>query len=144
MIGLNSVCVLVAGWLLVQSCAFKQPSRITLPNSASKDEGRLPALRDTVADYSQNVMNTYGRYPMTISRGSGCKLYDVEGKEYLDFASGIATCCLGHAHPALKKAVCEQMDRVHHCSNLYFIPEQAALAKWLVDNSCADKVTSLK
>ena len=95
----------------------------------------------TAADYADNVMTTYGRYPMTISHGKGCKLYDTEGKEYLDFAAGIATCCLGHAHPALKKAVSEQMDRVHHCSNLYFIPEQGQLAKWLVQNSCADKVT---
>lgn len=66
-------------------------------------------------------------------------MFDVEGKEYLDFASGIATCCLGHSHPALRKAVTEQMDKVHHCSNLYFIPEQGMLAKWLVSNSCADK-----
>ena len=97
----------------------------------------------TAADYADNVMTTYGRYPMTISHGKGCKLYDTEGKEYLDFAAGIATCCLGHAHPALKKAVSEQMDRVHHCSNLYFIPEQGQLAKWLVQNSCADKVINL-
>jgi acetylornithine aminotransferase len=85
-------------------------------------------------------MNTYSRYPLTISHGSGCRPVDVEGKEYLDFAAGIATCVLGHAHPALKRAVCAQMDRVNHCSNLYYIPEQAALAKWLVQSSCADKV----
>ena len=91
-------------------------------------------------NYEDNVMNTYGRYPMTISHGAGCKLYDSEGNEYLDFGSGIATCCLGHAHPLLKKAISEQMDKVHHTSNLYYIPEQGALAKWLVDNSCADKV----
>lgn len=94
----------------------------------------------TVDDYGNNVMNTYGRYPMTISHGKGSHLYDTDGNEYLDMCAGIATCCLGHSHPALKKAVSDQMDRVHHCSNLYFIPEQAALAKWLVKNSCADKV----
>jgi acetylornithine aminotransferase len=99
----------------------------------------MTKLQNTVSDYSDNVMNTYGRYPMTISHGKGCKLYDTDGKEYLDMAAGIATCCLGHSHPALKKAVSDQMDKVHHCSNLYFIPEQAALAKWLVHNSCADK-----
>jgi acetylornithine/N-succinyldiaminopimelate aminotransferase len=60
--------------------------------------------------------------------------------KYLDMAAGIATCILGHSHPALKEAVTKQMDRVHHCSNLYFIPEQAKLAEWLVDNSCFDKV----
>lgn len=95
---------------------------------------------NTVDDYGENVMNTYGRYPMTISHGKGSHLYDTDGNEYLDMCAGIATCCLGHSHPALKKAVSDQMDKVHHCSNLYFIPEQAALAKWLVKNSCADKV----
>lgn len=76
---------------------------------------------------------------MTISKGKGCKLYDSEGNEYLDFAAGIATCCLGHSHPALKEAIASQMEKVHHTSNLYYIPEQGSLAKWLVDNSCADK-----
>ena len=52
------------------------------------------------ADYEENVMNTYGRYKMTISHGKGCKLYDMDGKEYLDCTAGIATCCLGHSHPA--------------------------------------------
>lgn len=47
---------------------------------------------------------------------------------------------LGHAHPALSKAVADQMNQVHHCSNLYYIPAQASLASWLVKNSCADKV----
>lgn len=92
----------------------------------------------------RNVMNTYGRYPIAISHGKGTKLYDLNGKEYIDFAAGIATCCLGYANPVLKKAVSEQMDRVHHCSNLYFIPEQAELAKWIVKNSCADKVRYVK
>lgn len=90
-------------------------------------------------DYADNVMNTYGRYPMTIKNGRGSRLWDTEGKEYLDCAAGIATCCLGHAHPALVRAVSEQMQRVHHCSNLYFIPEQGALARWLVQGSCMDK-----
>lgn len=89
-------------------------------------------------------MNTYGRYPIAISHGKGTKLYDLNEKEYIDFAAGIATCCLGYANPVLKKAVSEQMDRVHHCSNLYFIPEQAELAKWIVKNSCADKVRYVK
>jgi len=90
-------------------------------------------------DYEENVMTTYGRYPLTVSYGKGSKLYDESGKEYLDFTAGIATCCLGHSHPKLKAAVAAQMEKVHHCSNLYFIPEQGKLAKWLVANSCADK-----
>jgi acetylornithine/N-succinyldiaminopimelate aminotransferase len=119
------------GFLLVVAvCGGAMSLRI----SARKD-----LLMSVQQDYSENIMNTYGRYPLTISYGKGCRLYDTDGKEYLDFAAGIATCCLGHAHPVLKKAIVDQMDRVNHVSNLYFIPEQAALAKWLVKNSCADK-----
>lgn len=114
---------------------LKRPSVVV----SSKSTSKLGSTR-TVEDYGDNVMNTYGRYPMTISHGKGSHLYDTDGNEYLDMCAGIATCCLGHSHPALKKAVSDQMDKVHHCSNLYFIPEQAALAKWLVKNSCADKV----
>ena len=60
--------------------------------------------------------------------------------EYLDFVSGIATCALGHAHPALRDAIADQMATVHHVSNLYYIPAQAKLAKWICDNSVATKV----
>ncbi|AUC61048.1 acetylornithine aminotransferase ArgD [Cyanobacterium sp. HL-69] len=93
--------------------------------------------RDTFDKY---VMNTYGRFPVTIEKGEGCKLWDTEGKEYLDFVAGIATCTLGHGHPALIEAVTEQIKKLHHVSNLYYIPEQGALAKKIVENSCADKV----
>ncbi|AFZ47407.1 acetylornithine aminotransferase apoenzyme [Cyanobacterium stanieri PCC 7202] len=91
-------------------------------------------------DFNQYVMNTYGRFPVTIEKGEGCKLWDTEGKEYLDFVAGIATCTLGHGHPALIEAVSEQIKKLHHVSNLYYIPEQGALAKKIVENSCADKV----
>ena len=67
-------------------------------------------------------------------------MWDTEGKEYLDFVAGIATCTLGHAHPALVEAVTQQIQKIHHVSNLYYIPEQGELARWIVDNSCADKV----
>jgi acetylornithine/N-succinyldiaminopimelate aminotransferase len=77
---------------------------------------------------------------LTIKSGKGCKLYTTDNKEYLDFVSGIATCALGHSNPALTDAVSQQMAAVHHCSNLYFIPAQAALAHWLCDNSVAAKV----
>jgi len=95
--------------------------------------------QSVVDDYGANIMNTYSRYPLTISHGKGCVLYDVDGKAYLDFAAGIATTVIGHANPDLKRAISEQLDKVNHCSNLYYIPEQAALAKWLISHSCADK-----
>jgi len=90
--------------------------------------------------YSEHVQTTYGRYPLTIKNGKGCKLYDADGKEYLDCVAGIATCALGHANPKLTSAVTKQMESMHHVSNLYFIPAQAQLAQWLCDNSGADKV----
>ena len=93
---------------------------------------------DTAA-FDEVVMKTYGRYNLVVARGEGCRLWDVEGKAYLDFAAGIATCCLGHSDARLTRAVSEQMGRVHHVSNLYYIPEQGELARRLVDSSCADR-----
>lgn len=91
-------------------------------------------------EFHRYVMNTYSRFPLTITRGQGCRLWDIEGKEYLDFVAGIATCTLGHGHPALIKTVTEQIQKLHHVSNLYYLPEQGELAKWIVEHSCADKV----
>jgi acetylornithine/N-succinyldiaminopimelate aminotransferase len=88
--------------------------------------------------FDRAVMPTYGRFPLAIARGEGCRLWDTDGKEYLDFVAGIATCTLGHAHPALIKAVTEQIQQLHHVSNLYYIPQQGQLAQWLIDHSCAD------
>lgn len=85
-------------------------------------------------------MTTYGRYPIALERGSGCQVWDTEGREYLDFVAGIATCTLGHAHPAMVEAVTRQMQTLHHVSNLYYVPVQGELAKWLVEHSCADRV----
>jgi acetylornithine aminotransferase len=90
--------------------------------------------------FDNSVMQTYGRFPIAIEKGEGCSLWDTEGKKYLDFVAGIATCTLGHAHPALIAAVTEQIKKLHHVSNLYYIPQQGQLAQWLVDNSCMDKV----
>mmetsp|Transcript_1344 Transcript_1344/g.3291 ORF Transcript_1344/g.3291 Transcript_1344/m.3291 type:complete len:465 (-) Transcript_1344:158-1552(-) len=89
--------------------------------------------------YNSNVQTTYGRYPLTIKSGKGCYLTTTDGKQYLDCVSGIATCALGHANAELTAAITEQMNTVHHVSNLYYIPQQAALANWLCENSDADK-----
>jgi len=91
-------------------------------------------------EFNAYVMNTYGRFPLAIERGEGCRLWDTEGRAYLDFVAGIATCTLGHAHPALIETVTQQIKKLHHVSNLYYIPEQGELAKWIVEHSCADKV----
>ncbi len=91
-------------------------------------------------DFDASVMTTYGRFPIALERGKGCRVWDTEGREYLDFVAGIATCTLGHAHPALIETVTRQIQTLHHVSNLYYIPVQGELAKWIIDHSCADRV----
>ncbi|HAG85761.1 MAG TPA: aspartate aminotransferase family protein, partial [Cyanobacteria bacterium UBA12227] len=75
-----------------------------------------------------------------LERGEGCRVWDTSGRDYLDFVAGIATCTLGHAHPALIETVTQQIKTLHHVSNLYYIPQQGELAKWIVQHSCADRV----
>jgi acetylornithine/N-succinyldiaminopimelate aminotransferase len=86
-------------------------------------------------------MNTFGnRTPICFQYGKGINLWDTEGKMYYDFIAGIAVNALGHAHPALVKAITEQAGKLIHCSNYYYIEVQSKLAKLLVENSCADRV----
>ncbi|HZK85889.1 MAG TPA: acetylornithine transaminase [Desulfosporosinus sp.] len=86
------------------------------------------------------VMNTYGRLPMTIVKGDGAWVWDTEEKCYLDFLTGLAVNSLGHNHPAIVRAIQEQAKEIIHVSNLYWIPNQVALAERLVEHSFADKV----
>lgn len=86
------------------------------------------------------IANTYKRFPVVFAKGSGCTLWDSEGKSYLDFVAGIAVCNLGHAHPTIAEALCEQSKNLLHVSNLYYTVPQVDLAEWLVGNSFADKV----
>jgi predicted acetylornithine/succinylornithine family transaminase len=85
-------------------------------------------------------MNTYARAGLRFVRGEGCRLFDGQGREYLDFVSGIAVCNLGHVHPEVASAVKEQADRLFHCSNLYEIPQQEAVAAQLSNNAFEAKV----
>ena len=85
-------------------------------------------------------MNTYARQPMVLVRGQGARLWDLDGKEYLDFLAGIAVCNLGHAHPRIAAAVSEQMQELVHVSNLYYTIPQIKLAQRLVQLSFADRV----
>ncbi len=76
-------------------------------------------------------MATYARLPVAFRRGEGAWLWDTEGRRYLDAVAGIAVCGLGHAHPAVTQAVCEQAGTLIHTSNLYGVPLQAELAERL-------------
>jgi acetylornithine aminotransferase len=86
------------------------------------------------------IANTYQRFPIALERGQGCLLWDTAGRSYLDFVAGIAVCNLGHAHPAISDAVCDQARRLVHVSNLYYTAPQVALASLLVEKSFADRV----
>ena len=77
------------------------------------------------------VMKTYGRYPLTLVKGQGSRVWDDQNHEYLDFVAGIAVNTLGHAHPALLQAIQVQAASMLHCSNLYHIPQQIELAERL-------------
>jgi acetylornithine/N-succinyldiaminopimelate aminotransferase len=92
----------------------------------------------TLAD--KYIFKTYGRFPIALAKGKGCRVWDEEGKEYIDFVGGIAVCALGHSS-ALVSAVLEEQSRtLVHVSNLYYTRPQAELARLLVENSFADRV----
>ncbi|MCW8945041.1 MAG: aspartate aminotransferase family protein [Sedimenticola sp.] len=89
---------------------------------------------------SSALMATYKRLPVSFERGDGVWLWDTEGKRYLDALSGIAVCGLGHAHPAIQKAICDQASKLLHTSNLYGIPLQEQLGEKLVELSGMQRV----
>jgi acetylornithine/N-succinyldiaminopimelate aminotransferase len=86
------------------------------------------------------LMNTYGTRSLTLTRGEGSRVWDLEGKSYLDAISGIAVCGLGYSHPAVTKAIAEQAGTMLHCSNYYNIPKQQRLGDLLIEQSGLDKV----
>ena len=89
---------------------------------------------------TSHVMNTYGRLPFALSHGRGCRVWDTEGREYLDGLGGIAVNTLGHAHPKLVPALQEQIAKLIHCSNYYAAPMQETLAAKLCELSGLDAV----
>ncbi|WP_299491881.1 acetylornithine transaminase [Acaryochloris sp. IP29b_bin.137] len=109
------------------------------PTEIAQDPSAVSTQSFSAAHFDQDVMITYGRFPIALERGQGCRVWDTDGREYLDFVAGIATCTLGHAHPALVAAVTAQIQTLHHVSNLYYIPPQGDLAHWLTQHSCADR-----
>jgi len=89
---------------------------------------------------SAHLMNTYARLPVTFEKGRGATLQDTNGKTYLDALSGIAVCSLGHSHPAISDAICQQSKMLMHTSNLYQIPNQTELADQLIKLSEMERV----
>ena len=85
------------------------------------------------------VMTTYGRYDLILAKGDGCRVWDPEGKEYLDFVAGIAVASLGHSHPKVAEAISRQARTLVHVSNLYYTEPMVRLAQLLTDNCFADR-----
>ncbi len=95
----------------------------------------MTAVTSSAAPSSPHVMNTYGRLPIALSHGQGCRVWDTNGREYLDALGGIAVNTLGHNHPKLVAALQDQVTKLIHTSNYYHIPLQEELAKLLVERS---------
>ena len=84
---------------------------------------------------ARDVMQTYRRLPVAFTRGRGTRLWDTEGREYIDLVSGLGVAILGHCHPMVTDAICEQAQKLLHTTNLYYVEPQAQLADLLVENS---------
>jgi acetylornithine/N-succinyldiaminopimelate aminotransferase len=98
-------------------------------------------MKENIMEHSDQIMaSTYKRFPVLMTRGQGCTLWDDQGKSYTDFVAGIAVCNLGHVHPAVTKALCLQANTLWHVSNLFYTEPQVRLAAWLVKNSFAERV----
>jgi acetylornithine/N-succinyldiaminopimelate aminotransferase len=95
---------------------------------------------DLVALGNRLLLSNYGRAPVVMSRGSGCQLWDVEGRPYLDMTAGVAVCVLGHGDPGLAEALFTQASTLHHTSNLYFIEMQIKLAEALARRGFAGRL----
>ena len=99
----------------------------------------MPSYQEIVALEQKYLLNTYARYPVAFARGKGVYLFDVEGKRYLDFLSGLGVNALGHAHPRIVKVIREQAAKVIHLSNLYYNEYQGLLAEKLCKKSGLDR-----
>jgi len=97
-------------------------------------------MEELIRQADRVIMGTYKRFPLVLVKGSGTRVWDSAGNEYLDLVAGIAVCGLGHSHPAVIEAVRKQVETLTHVSNLYYTEPQARMAQLLVDNSFADRV----
>ncbi|MDE2058446.1 MAG: acetylornithine transaminase [candidate division NC10 bacterium] len=100
----------------------------------------MSATDELMAQTARYLANTYARFPVALVKGSGVRVWDAEGKTYLDFAAGIAVDVLGHCHPKVVEAIRLQAETLLHVSNLYYIEPQIRLARALSEQSFGGKV----
>jgi acetylornithine/N-succinyldiaminopimelate aminotransferase len=96
--------------------------------------------QDYINKESMFIMDTYARFPVVLEKGNGATVFDVDGKKYIDFGSGIGVNSLGYGDKGIAKAVTEQAKRFAHISNLYYHPKMIELSEMLTKASKMDKV----
>jgi acetylornithine aminotransferase len=127
------------GWKIFQAMHLK--SRFNGPTCVGpicflpRLEFCMTAATLAATPSSPHVMNTYGRLPLALTHGQGCRVWDTNGREYLDALGGIAVNTLGHNHPKLVPALQDQIAKLIHCSNYYHVTNQEMLASMLVERS---------
>ena len=118
-----------------QEDRFQQATIPLQGSQGTAASGARAAAGDAVAPSAPHVMNTYGRLPIALSHGQGCRVWDTNGRAYLDGLGGIAVNTLGHNHPELVPALADQLTKIIHSSNYYFVPGQETLAAKLAELS---------
>jgi acetylornithine/N-succinyldiaminopimelate aminotransferase len=96
--------------------------------------------QEIIAQEHQYIIQTYKRFPVVLTRGEGVKVWDINGKCYLDFLAGVAVNALGYNHPAIRETIRKQSEKLIHTSNLFYTQNQIKLAKMLVEHSELDRV----
>ena len=109
----------------------------TVETTAKRAVSKSEAIQSM---YESFVVPTYGRFPLTLERGEGSRVWDVDGRRYVDFGGGIAVTSLGHAHPELAETISNQAKELWHVSNLYYTEPQGELARKLVELIAPGKV----
>src|SRR5574341_412914 len=99
----------------------------------------MTRTHELMAASAKYLANTYSRFPIVLVKGQGVRLWDSDGKEYLDFVGGIAVDALGHCHPRMIAAIRAQAETLIHVSNLYHIEPQIRLVQLLCEHSFADR-----
>ncbi|TVU18053.1 hypothetical protein EJB05_34120, partial [Eragrostis curvula] len=126
------------GARVISACLAVPPPTTGAASAAPRELSA--ASRAVVEDEARYLVGTYKRSEVVVVAGRGCKVYDADGREYLDMAAGIAVSALGHAHPDLVAVAAEQAATLVHSSNVVYTKEQVELAKRLVETSFADRV----
>ena len=123
----------------LRSCIYEEyPNQRQVLSRSTGGSGKIPIsmTNEQIADLERRyLLPTYNRYPVTFERGKGVFLYDLEGKKYLDFVSGIGVNALGYAHPRIVKTIRDQAAKLIHISNLYYHEYQGLLAEKLAQFS---------